>query len=245
MFRKGSTLFSIHQSWFLSSYCFMLWWWLEMKDRLLKHVSNEERKASICSNLSCFGDTWNISSIVTHKNLSRFNFPFISKFIFDWACRKMFNDTHLKVMQNSHETAIAKLGFNDKFCRQCSFYFNFHWAHKVEYIFEYIFRMVGHHLMKLGQLIETVVDSILGKLFAWIWALGPNSTSFSVYQPTAINEKPRQSNIVNVSNKAPINCIILSFYQIHKRVWNQFPVFPIQLKESLNCFLLVAPTSKN
>ena len=44
--------------------------------------------------------------------------------------------------------------------------------------------------MKIGQLLDKVMDKIFTKNLAWFGALGPKSSPISIYQLTAINQKP-------------------------------------------------------
>ena len=57
-------------------------------------------------------------------------------------------------------------------------------SHNVEYIFEYIFWIVNHWIMKLGQLIVIVTGNNFITCFAWFGKLGPKSRLSLVYQPT-------------------------------------------------------------
>ena len=64
----------------------------------------------------------------------------------------------------------------------------------------------------------------------WSGEIGPKSQLFLLYQSTPINRKARRPKIVNANNEVLINYIILSFYQNHKMVWDEFAVFTIALK---------------
>ena len=60
-------------------------------------------------------------------------------------------------------------------------------AHEVEYIFEFIFWIVNHLIMKLGKLPH--MGNIFKKYFAWFVGLGPKSRPLIIYQPTTIYRK--------------------------------------------------------
>ena len=53
--------------------------------------------------------TRNISNIFSHKKWLKFNFPFISKFWFNWDNGKMLKDTDLKVTQISYVRDTATI----------------------------------------------------------------------------------------------------------------------------------------
>ena len=58
----------------------------------------------------------------------------------------------------------------------------------------------------------------LMKKIAWFGELSPKARSFLIYQPTTINQ-----------NSKLTDWIILPFNQNHKRTWNSFSVFTIEL----------------
>ena len=81
---------------FLLSYCFMIWWWLQMKGRLFANVSKKEMEGDIRSNIAYFVHNWSISNNACHKKKLKFNLFSISKFKFDRVHGKMLNNTHFK-----------------------------------------------------------------------------------------------------------------------------------------------------
>ena len=93
--RKVDTFISILHTVFLRSYYLMVWWWLQMKGRLL---AKKEIQGDIRSNIAYIVHIWNISNIACYKKSLKFNLLFISKFKFDRVHGKMLNDTHLKVI---------------------------------------------------------------------------------------------------------------------------------------------------
>ena len=58
------------------------------------------------------------------------------------------------------------------------------------HLFENTFQIVSHSVMKIGQLLDKVMDKIFTKNLAWFGALGPKCSPISIYQLTAINQKP-------------------------------------------------------
>ena len=59
-------------------------------------------------------------------------------------------------------------------------------AHKVTYIFEYIFWILHRLVMKIG---DTVMENIFRKYFAWFAGLSPKSRPFLISCSSVINQK--------------------------------------------------------
>ena len=70
--------------------------------------------------------------------------------------------------------------------------------------------------MKLVQLIDTVIF-------------------YSFESKTGRSKALRQSSLVNIKEKVA-GLIILPFHQNHKRVWNRFQAFTIEVKTELEIF---------
>lgn len=62
-------------------------------------------------------------------------------------------------------------------------------VYKAEPIFDFVFVMLNLLAMKLGELIDIVMDNICRRFFARFRGLGTKFRSFMIYQPTAINQK--------------------------------------------------------
>ena len=75
--RKVYAFISILYKMFLLSYCFMVWWFLQIKSRLLANVSKKEMEGNICSNIAYFVHIWYNSNIACHKKPLKFNLSFI------------------------------------------------------------------------------------------------------------------------------------------------------------------------
>ena len=80
-------------------------------------------------------------------------------------------------------------------------------AHKVTYIFEYIFWILHWLVMKIG---DTVMEKIFRKYFAWFAGLSPKSRPFLISCSSVINQK----------------AIMMSFWYLpHLKVANTWPNF--------------------
>ena len=67
LYQKADTFISIVYKIFLLSYFSMVWWWLQVKGRLLAYISNKETQGDISCNPTSFAHARNPSNIASNS----------------------------------------------------------------------------------------------------------------------------------------------------------------------------------